>query len=118
MLLMKNILLLLFVVFQVNAQKFTAAEITAWEKQAKDVTIHRDKWGIPHVEGKTDADAVFGLIYAQCEDDFARVELNYVEKLGRLSEIEGDIKLYNDLQIKLLIDEKRRNKITPRLLPG
>lgn len=108
---MKKTLLLFLIVFQVNAQTFkpavaTAAEISQWEKQAKDVTIHRDKWGVPHVEGKTDADAVFGLIYAQCEDDFARVELNYVEKLGRLSEIEGDIKLYNDLQIKLLIDEK------------
>lgn len=102
---MKKFFFLLIVVFQLNAQEFTAAEISRWEKQAKDVTIHRDKWGIPHVEGKTDADAVFGLIYAQCEDDFARVELNYVEKLGRLSEIEGESKLYNDLQNRLLIEE-------------
>ncbi|MDP5140932.1 MAG: penicillin acylase family protein, partial [Spirosomaceae bacterium] len=102
---MKKIFFLLLFVVQLNAQSFTTTEIAAWEKQAKDVTITRDRWGIPHVEGKTDADAVFGLIYAQCEDDFQRVELNYIEKLGRLSEIEGESKLYNDLQNKLLIEE-------------
>ena len=73
--------------------------------QAKRVTIHRDEWGIPHIYGKTDADAVFGLMYAQCEDDFARVEMNYIEKLGRMSEVKGEKELAYDLYIKLLIDE-------------
>ena len=50
----------------------------SYEAQAKRVTIHRDEWGIPHIYGKSDADAVFGLMYAQCEDDFARVEMNYI----------------------------------------
>lgn len=77
-----------------------------YEAQAKRVTIHRDQWGIPHIYGKTDADAVFGLMYAQCEDDFARVELNYIEKLGRMSEVKGEKELAYDLYIKLLIDEK------------
>lgn len=72
----------------------------------KNITIIRDKWGIPHVEGKTDADAVFGLIYAQCEDDFSRVERNYIEKLGRLSEITGEKNTYSDLLIRMLIKEK------------
>jgi acyl-homoserine-lactone acylase len=76
-----------------------------WAKTAKNVVIIRDQWGIPHIEGKTDADAVFGLMYAQCEDDFARIEMNYIEKLGRLSEINGEVDLYNDLQIRLLINE-------------
>ena len=57
-------------------------DIKKWEKQASNITIIRDKWGIPHIYGKTDADAVFGLLYAQCEDDFNRVEMNYLEKLG------------------------------------
>jgi acyl-homoserine lactone acylase PvdQ len=70
------------------------------------VTIHRDEWGIPHIYGKTDADAVFGLMYTQCEDDFARVELNYIEKLGRMSEVKGEKELAYDLYIKLLIDER------------
>ena len=39
-------------------------EVTAWERQAQNVTIVRDTWGIPHVYGKTDADAVFGAMFA------------------------------------------------------
>lgn len=90
--------------FQISAQKINPKEVNRLEKLAQQVSIIRDKWGIPHVYGKTDADAVFGLLYAQCEDDFKRIEMNYVEKLGRLSEIKGQSVLYNDLEIRLLID--------------
>lgn len=90
--------------FQISAQKINTKEINRLEKLAQQVTIIRDNWGIPHVYGKTDADAVFGLLYAQCEDDFKRIEMNYIEKLGRLSEIKGLSVLYNDLEIRLLID--------------
>ena len=86
------------------SQKITTKEIGRLEKLAQQVTIIRDNWGIAHVYGKTDAYAVFGMLYAQCEDDFKRVEMNYIEKLGRLSEIKGQAVLYNDLEIKLLID--------------
>lgn len=86
------------------AQKSTTEDVTQWTHQAKQVTIVRDNYGIPHVYGNSDADAVFGLMYAQCEDDFPRVELNYVEKLGRLSEIYGKKYLYDDLLNKLVID--------------
>jgi acyl-homoserine lactone acylase PvdQ len=86
------------------AQPFSKAEISQWQEQAKKVSIIRDNWGIPHIYGKTDADAVFGMLYAQCEDDFKRVEMNYVEKLGRLSEINGEKDIYSDLQIRMLID--------------
>lgn len=92
---------------------------STYEQQAKRVTIHRDQWGIPHIYGKTDADAVFGLMYAQCEDDFARVELNYIEKLGRMSEVKGEKELAYDLYIKLLIDEneaKAEYKTSPAWL--
>jgi acyl-homoserine-lactone acylase len=85
-------------------QQLNKSELLRCQAQAKQVTIIRDNWGIPHVYGKTDADAVFGLLYAQCEDDFPRIELNYIEKLGRLSEINGEPMLYNDLNIRLLID--------------
>lgn len=90
--------------FQISAQKINSKEAVRLEKLAQQVSIIRDKWGIPHVYGKTDADAVFGLLYAQCEDDFKRIEMNYIEKLGRLSEIKGQSVLYNDLEIRLLID--------------
>ncbi|MHA8082221.1 penicillin acylase family protein [Aquirufa sp. A-Brett2-15D] len=87
-----------------------------YDAQAKRVTIYRDEWGIPHIYGKSDADAVFGLMYAQCEDDFARVEMNYIEKLGRMSEVKGEKELAYDLYIKLLIDEteaKNEYKTSP-----
>jgi acyl-homoserine lactone acylase PvdQ len=99
------VLLVVGISFQAVSQKTDATEIKRLEKLAQDVTIIRDNWGIPHIYGKTDADAVFGLLYAQCEDDFKRVELNYIEKLGRLAEIKGQSVLYNDLEIRLLIDE-------------
>jgi acyl-homoserine lactone acylase PvdQ len=101
---MKYFFVTLLVPLQLFAQPFSKAEISNWEKQAANITIIRDHYGIPHVYGKTDADAVFGLLYAQCEDDFKRVELNYIEKLGRLSELNGEKDLYNDLLIRLVID--------------
>ena len=89
---------------QLVAQKISSTEINRWQQQSKNVTIIRDNWGIPHIYGKTDADAVFGLLYAQCEDDFKRVEMNYIEKLGRLSEVNGETDIYNDLYVRLIID--------------
>ncbi|CAN5785944.1 hypothetical protein BH11BAC3_BH11BAC3_10980 [soil metagenome] len=101
---MKIIICLLFFPVQLLAQPLSNTEINRWQQQAKNVTIIRDNWGIPHVYGKSDADAVFGLLFAQCEDDFNRVEMNYIEKLGRLAEVKGESELYNDLYLKLIID--------------
>ncbi|CAN7429068.1 penicillin acylase family protein [Massilia sp. LjRoot122] len=80
-----------------------ASELARWKKTAERVTIMRDKWGIPHVFGKTDADAVFGLLYAQAEDDFNRVELNYINAMGRLAEVEGEKEIWRDLRMKMYI---------------
>ena len=99
-----KLLLILLLPFSAFAQSFTPDEINRWEKQAKQVTIYRDGFGIPHIYGKSDADAVFGLMYAQCEDDFPRVEMNYIEKLGRMAEITGENNLYEDLLIRMIID--------------
>ncbi len=101
---MNKIIILLLLSSPLMAQKFTASEIARWQKQAKRITIIRDTWGIPHVYGKTDADAVFGLLYAQCEDDFERVEMNYINAEGRLAEVEGESKIYNDLRTRLFQD--------------
>src|SRR5260370_31882077 len=81
-----------------------AAEAARWQQQAGNVTIIRDDWGIAHVFGKTDADAVFGMMYTQAEDDFNRVETNYLNAMGRLAEVEGESKVYQDLRMKLFID--------------
>src|SRR6266496_1532428 len=101
---MKKIVVLLFFPIHLFSQSFSKEEIFRWEKQAKNVLIIRDNWGIPHIYGKTDADAVFGLLYAQCEDDFKRVEMNYIEKLGRMAEVKGESSLYDDLLIRMIID--------------
>jgi len=78
--------------------------LSRWQAEAERVTVLRDTWGIPHVFGKSDADAVFGLVYAQAEDDFNRVELNYINALGRLAEVEGEKELWRDLRMKRFID--------------
>jgi acyl-homoserine lactone acylase PvdQ len=80
------------------------SEAARWKQEAGNVTIVRDDWGIAHVYGKTDADAVFGIMYAQAEDDFNRVETNYLNAMGRLAEAEGETKVYQDLRMKLFID--------------
>ncbi len=79
-------------------------DVTAWEQQARGITIVRDDWGIAHVHGRSDADAVFGAIYAQAEDDFNRVETNFINSQGRLAEAEGEGEIYRDLRMKLFID--------------
>jgi acyl-homoserine-lactone acylase len=81
-----------------------SAQPAQWKKQAARVTIIRDQWGIAHVYGKSDADAVFGMVYAQAEDDFNRVETNYITAMGRTAEVEGEGALWRDLRMKLFID--------------
>lgn len=107
---MKYLLLLFLFPFKLNAQKLPLKDLVQWQMQSMRITIYRDIYGVPHIYGKTDADAVFGLMYAQCEDDFARVEMNYIEKLGRLAEIKGGEKLYDDLLIRLVIDQQQAQK--------
>jgi acyl-homoserine-lactone acylase len=81
-----------------------AAEQARWQRHAAATTIERDDWGIAHVHGRTDADAVFGMVYAQAEDDFNRVETNYINAMGRLAEAEGESAVWQDLRMKLFID--------------
>jgi len=95
---------------QVPHQRAKNAEAARWERESASVTITRDDWGIAHVYGKTDADAVFGMIYAQAEDDFNRVETNYINGMGRLAEAEGEGKIYQDLRMKLFIDPEALRK--------
>ena len=86
-------------------------EMAEWQQQAQNVTIIRDDWGIAHVYGKTDADAVFGAIYAQAEDDFNRIEINYLNSIGRLAEAEGESAIWSDLRMKLFIDPAEMQKM-------
>jgi acyl-homoserine-lactone acylase len=101
---MKQLFFLLLIPSFGFSQTFNQQEISRFNTEAKHVTIIRDKWGVPHIYGTTDADAVFGLLYAQCEENFQKVEENNLEMLGRLSEIYGKEKLYDDLQMRLIYD--------------
>ncbi len=87
------------------------SELERWQLQARDVTITRDHWGIAHVKGKTDADAVFGAMYAQAEDDFNRIEVNYLNSIGRLAEAEGERAIWSDLRQRLFIDEVKMRQL-------
>jgi acyl-homoserine-lactone acylase len=80
------------------------AETARWQQHVANITITRDDWGIAHVKGKSDADAVFGMVYAQAEDDFNRVETNFINSQGRMAEAEGEAAIWRDLRMKLFID--------------
>src|SRR5947209_17026184 len=80
-------------------------ELSRWKAQASRVTIIRDDWGIAHVRGKSDADAVFGMIYAQAEDDFPRIEANYLTNLGRTAEADGEKAIWKDLRARLYVSD-------------
>jgi acyl-homoserine lactone acylase PvdQ len=84
-------------------------ELERLAARAARVEIIRDDFGVPHVYGKTDADAVFGMLYAQAEDDFPRVERNYIWATGRLAEVDGEASIYSDVRARLYmtVDEAR-----------
>ena len=104
---MKNCLLLIFVMtlLSCSSESKNNAVADQYKNYVTHVEIIRDDFGVPHIYGKTDADAVFGLLYAQCEDDFNRVEQNYIWATGRLAEVEGEDALYSDLRAKLFMTE-------------
>jgi acyl-homoserine lactone acylase PvdQ len=95
-----------------NKNSVITNEQARWNKHVAQTTIIRDNWGIPHIYGKTDADAVFGLMYAQCEENFPQIEKNFLEMLGRLMELKSndfsgpnqESKIYADLMMKLIQD--------------
>ncbi|MCA1757434.1 MAG: penicillin acylase family protein [Bacteroidales bacterium] len=105
---LRNILLqsavVLLIASSCSGSGGNSREIAGWQKQADKITIIRDSYGIPHIYGETDADAVFGMIYAQCEDDFNRVEVNYITAMGRMAEVKGEDEIFTDLRMKLYID--------------
>lgn len=86
-------------------------DVARWEAMAEDITITRDDWGIAHVHGPTDAHAVFGMIYAQAEDDFNRIEVNFLNSQGRLAEAEGEAEIWRDLRMKLFIDPAEMQRL-------
>jgi acyl-homoserine-lactone acylase len=105
---MRFILFAALWVFTTAAGGHAASDSDArWQRHAENVRIVRDNWGIAHIYGKSDADTVFGTIYAQAEDDFGRIERNYLNGLGILAQAEGESAIYSDLRQRLFIDPAR-----------
>jgi acyl-homoserine-lactone acylase len=103
---MKFLFAALFCLSAMGAGAADSGESARWRQHSKDVLIIRDNWGIAHVYGKSDADTVFGAIYAQAEDDFNRIERNYLVSLGWLAQSEGETAVYSDLRQRLFVDVK------------
>ena len=101
------VLTVLYLLSALGAVHAETGEDARWRQRAANVRIVRDNWGIAHVYGKSDADAVFGMIYAQAEDDFARIERNYLNGLGLLAQAEGETAIYSDLRQRMFIDPRR-----------
>ncbi|MEX2526709.1 MAG: penicillin acylase family protein [Gemmatimonadota bacterium] len=87
-----------------NGTAVAPPDLERWESRAEQVEIIRDDWGVPHIYAATDADAIFGLMYAQAEDDFPRIETNFLTSLGRMAEAEGEDRIWQDLRMQLFID--------------
>src|SRR5437899_2337832 len=114
-------LLVLSVMAAATAVHAGTDETARWQSEARNTKIVRDNWGIAHVYGKSDADAVFGTLYAQAEDDFARIERNYLIALGRLAQAEGEAAVYHDLRQRLFVRPehlKHLYRSAPRWLQG
>jgi acyl-homoserine-lactone acylase len=106
-------------VFFASAALAAGADEKRMRAEAENTTIVRDDWGIAHIRGQSDADAVFGMIYAEAEDDFNRVETNYLIALGRLAEAEGEKAIFEDLRMRLFINAEElraRYAASPRWL--
>ena len=94
--LLLTILVALFPGQTVTASQKNSTSDDAMTKLARSVTIYRDTYGVPHVFGRTDASTAFGFAYAQAEDNFWRVEQNFIVALGRASELYGEKVLEED----------------------
>lgn len=101
----------------VHAQPFKNSEIALWKKQASAIQIVRDNWGVPHIYTNTDADAVFGMMYVQCEDYFSKVEDAIISRMGRESEVQGKNSVYKDLWSRLYIDTVRAAQLYKQSSP-
>ncbi|WMN11999.1 penicillin acylase family protein [Marivirga salinae] len=95
-----NYILFSFILCLSFACNTTDSTPSTAEKLAQEVTIYRDIYGIPHVKGETDESTIFGFAYARAEDQFHKIELKFIQSIGRLAEIEGEAGKSNDVRIK------------------
>ena len=83
----------------------------------ENITIVRDKWGVPHIYGKTDKEAAFGLAWAHSEDDFATIQKTFLPAKGMLGRLEGIRGAVLDYAVELLRSRKVAERELQNLPP-
>src|SRR4030095_8728884 len=98
------------------------ARLDAWKQTGaeRDVRVLRDTWGVPHVFGKTDADAAYGLAWAHAEDDFETIQMRLLAARGALASVVGRDGAPNDFVVALLrvretVDAKYSTDLSPEV---
>ena len=83
-----------------------------------DARIIRDKWGVPHIFGKTDADASFGFGYAHAEDDWKHIQESLMGARGMTSQYKGKGSapqdyLYDLFKVREAVEAKYESDLKP-----
>ena len=91
----------LFSLVAASSALAAGADDARLKAEAAGITITRDTYGVAHVKGHTDENAVFCMVYAQAEDDFNRVETNYAAMLGVTATHDGPDGIWRDLRSRV-----------------
>ena len=67
-----------------------------------NITIVRDKYGVPHIYGITDKEAAYGLAWAHSEDDFSTIQKTFLPAKGLLGRYQGINGAVLDYAVELL----------------
>jgi len=73
---------------------------TGWN--TKNIQIARDEFGVPHIFGKSDADAAYGLAWAHAEDDFETIQKTVLAGKGLAGRVFGEEGAAIDFFVHLL----------------
>ena len=82
--------------------------------------ITRDIWGVPHIEGKRDADVAFGIAYAHAQDDIQNLVSNmslYRAQMGLKDGFEGLVTDYliKALEIRERVESRYQLDLSPEV---
>ena len=76
---------------------------SSWSQvDPEGIEIVRDKWGVPHIYGRTDKDVAYGLAWAHAEDDFSTIQKTFLPAKGMLGQLDGIRGAVLDYAVELL----------------
>jgi len=85
-----------------------------------NIEIVRDDYGVPHIFTKTDAEAVYGIAWAQCEDNFNIMQDSFAAANGLSGRLIGpkgaalDF-LHQVFEIDAFVESRYEKDITPEI---